>query len=49
MIRYILLIYFLRKGDGTSETILLRAPDFTLEGNDFQNVLEEMRRERLSF
>lgn len=49
MIRYVFLIYFLRKGDVTSEMILLNATDFNLEGNDFQHILEETRRESLLF
>lgn len=49
MIRYIFLIYFLRLGDVTSEMILLNATDSNLEGNDFQNVLEETRRKKPSF
>lgn len=49
MIRYVFLICFLRKGDVTSEMISLSATDFNLEGNDFQHILEETRRESLLF
>lgn len=49
MIRYIFLIYFLRKGDVTSKRIWLNATDFNLEGNDFQRILGETGRESFYF